>query len=208
MNFVELQNEVIGTRFREAQRESIKKWINHRYTIVNAQAEWPWLSPQQTTITYTGSAYTLASDTQRILRVMDVDNENDLVYLPAPDFYALYTDPAEGGDAVHYTIESLSDDLTLTVGPLGGSALTLQLIGDIRPGLLVLDDAEPLWPEQWHFELVLGAVATGLKIENDPTWEALETEFLADVQMMKEELLPPNQPEPRQFGRQVYDLWQ
>jgi hypothetical protein len=208
VNFVELQNEVITFRFREGQRTSVGRWINLRYQGVNAQADWPWLYPHMRTLAWPGgsSPVPLLGSDRRLSGVYDDSNDVPLAYLPYEQFQEMYGDSAtDGGDPAHYTIHDSGTDAELLLGPLGSPAVSLKLIGETRPAELVAATDEPLWPEHWHYSLVLGASSTGLKLENDPTWEALETEFLANVLLMKEEVLPPHQPEPRQFGRVVFE---
>jgi hypothetical protein len=99
MTFVELQNEVILTRFRESQRASIQRWINWRYQWVNSQADWPWISPSLSTLAWTGSAQTMDLDEElyrRLVEVWDDDNDVPLMYRPLDDFLRIYGGPRPG----------------------------------------------------------------------------------------------------------------
>jgi hypothetical protein len=207
MNFKELQDEVIASRFREAQRPRVKRWVNWRYQWVNSVANWPWMEPIVETVAFT-DPLTLDSDVVRVLHVHDVDNDVELRYVNLTDWRRLYADSDTGTQPSTYTLDASTGGATrLLLGPPSSVTGSLQVIFHARPPALEDDLDEPQWPENWHFLITLGAISTGLKIENDPTWEALETEFLAALQMMKDEILPPLQPEPRQFGRELFDAW-
>lgn len=208
MNFLELQDEVIASRFREAQRARIKRWINWRYQWANALADWPWLAPISETVTF-ANPLTLDSDVLRVLNVHDVDNDAELKYLSLVDWRRWYADSDTGDTPETYTLDATTAGGTrLLVGPPSSATGSLEVIFQSRPASLVENLDEPVWPEAYHYNLVLGATSTGLKLENDPTWEALETEFLANIEVMKTEILPPLQPEPRQYGREYFDVWQ
>lgn len=207
MNFLELQNEVIATRFRDGQRDHVKRWINFRYQWVNALADWPWLAPMSETVTYT-SPLDLDSDVIRVLNVHDTDNDSELKYMALIDFRRYYSDSDTGSTPETYTLDaSTSGGMRLMLGPPDSATGSLEVIFQARPAELSDDAESPVWPTAYHFALVLGATSTGLKIENDPTWEALETEFLAAIDTMRTEVLPPLQPEPRQYGRELFDSW-
>jgi len=66
------------------------------------------------------------------------------------------------------------------------------------------DNDTPVFDEAYHPLLVIGATATGLKMENDPTWGALEQEFDAGLQAMVEELCPPDHATTLQYGRDSF----
>jgi len=54
----------------------------------------------------------------------------------------------------------------------------------------------------FDYLLVPGAIATGLKEENDPTWEPLEMEFRTIIDEMREFYLPTMRPYGNaQYGR-------
>jgi hypothetical protein len=204
MQFVELQDEVIQARFREGQRDSVKRWINKRYTFVNGVADWPWRWPARSTLTtLADGTVALPADAVHVEQVFSAARDYELPFMDWREFQTTYLGSDQtADDPLHYTLDRSG---FLHVAPAAAADLVVNYTG--RPSELVANTDEPVWPEHWHFTLVLGATSTGLKLENDPTWTALETEFLADVELMKDELLPPHQPEPRQFGRQPYDAW-
>lgn len=208
MEFFELQTKVLDTRFREARRPQAKDWINWRYTWVNAQADWPWQAPAQQDFDIAGNELAVGVNVSRILNVRDVTNDSDLKYLAGVEFKRMYSETDTASTPETYTLDT--DDtgaVVLKLGPPSAETTTVEIAFTRRPLMLVADTDVPLWPENYHYLLVLGAASTGLKIENDPTWEALETEFLAGLDTMKTDILPPHQPEPRQYGRELTDAW-
>ena len=42
VTFDEISSEVIRIRFKQGQRDSVKRWVNIRYQTVWAYADWPW----------------------------------------------------------------------------------------------------------------------------------------------------------------------
>jgi hypothetical protein len=91
----------------------------------------------------------------------------------------------------------------LTLAPVPASDATLYFsyyrllahrnaVGDIIAGPMANDDDEPIWDRGHHYLLATGGMSTGLKMENDPTWQALEAEFQQAFELMREDLLPPD----------------
>jgi hypothetical protein len=64
-----------------------------------------------------------------------------------------------------------------------------------------IDTDYPLWDPAYFWILVPGATASGLKMENDPTYQPLENEFLHGIEMMIDDLLPPSHASTLQYGR-------
>lgn len=207
MNFGELQNEVIEFRFGEHRRHSVRMWINMRYTEVNAMNDWPWTVPLQSTVTVSSGEGALPTGAVRLLEVYDPAAALRLEYMPYEDLHALYFDSdPDTGDPERYSVKAPA---TLVVAPTPGGDFTLDVTYQDRPIMLEDDNDEPAWPEEYHYALVMGACATGLKLENDPTFEPLEGEFYAMVNAMKTEMVPAHIAENRQYGRDMlgYDGW-
>lgn len=213
MEFSEIQDAVIGTRFNEGQRDSAIQWINWRYQWVNGMEEWPWMAPVNGTFAIGGNQMIIGANVIRILSVYDNDNDIELQYLDPNEYRRTYLNSDEGTTPETYTI-TIPDGASLNVydeviklGPPSSATNSLDIVFRKRPPDLAANNDVPVWPSAYHFNLALGAIATGLKIENDPTWEALETEFLAGVDAMRTEALPPGEPDTRQYGRELFDAW-
>ena len=210
MTFVDLQNEVLTYRFKEQQRTSVKRWINQRYGWVWAGAAWPFKYSSPTALTVTAgtaaAAFATATDVLRPLAVWD-QNGDQIEYLVPREFQLYYQSSTSSGDPQNYTVIGG----TIYLGPTPQSSQTFQVgyerkVGHFNGadakvvGLLDQDTDYPIWDPAYHYMLVMGATATGLKLVNDPTWEALEDEFRAMVIVMEQELLPADRGENIQFG--------
>lgn len=205
MNFVEIQNEIISTRFKESQRVSIKHWINLRYQAIWAYTDWPWKRQGPVTLTVTsGTANpTLPSDFLRPIRIFD-DLGGELVWLEAEEFDSDYRSALISGVRGRPSSFKWVDNvITLGLTPnsnydysLVYERKTAYLSGGTTPssGLLTLDTDEPIWDDQYHYILVIGAIATGLRIENDPTFPALEDEYAGLLASMQDYYLPTAAP--------------
>lgn len=204
MTFAELQNEVIMSRFDEHRRESVKMWINLRYAQVNAMTAWPWKYPSETTVTWEGDeTFAELAPTVGKIQEVRVDGEDtNLVFMPFDEFSETFLTDTQSGTPTYWSVKAIGPSRLLYLAPLPGDS-TLTLLTSARPPELSQDGDEPVWPPEYHYLLVLGALSTGLKVENDPTWEALELEYNTMVAAMKDDLLPANIPSNRQYGRDM-----
>jgi hypothetical protein len=62
-------------------------------------------------------------------------------------------------------------------------------------------------PAEFHFALVHGGAAEGLKRENDPTFQAAEADFQASITAMRYEYLAVHRDRPGQWGRRYSRGW-
>ena len=211
MNFDDLQDELINLRFGEGRRGSIRHWINLRYQQVNSMTTWPWSYPQVDEKTSVDGAVT--TTIQNISQVFNVTDDWELSYIPYEKARREFlTANPDTGAPTHWTVEQVAEGdagRRIVLCPVPDGERTVRVTGKSRPAQLTEGTDIPVWPTHWHYVLVLGATATGLKAENDPTWEALEMEFNSLVAAMKDELLPAHQPEPMQYGRDMlgYESW-
>jgi hypothetical protein len=209
MTFQQLQNEVLIWRFKEANRNSTKQWLNQRYGWVWAQAAWPFKLNGQTDLTITAGShsavYATATDVLRPLAIFN-ENGDTLEYLPPREFGRWYADTTTTGNPSNYTVI----DGQVILGPIPEDSATFHTFyerkishyasNDVRAVGVMVEDADyPLWDVAYHYLLVMGATSTGLKLVNDPTWEALEDEFRAMVVVMEQELLPADRGESLQY---------
>lgn len=212
--FVDMQNELVSLRFGEAKRSSCKLWINHRYRQLFGMRDWPFRYVEREAVTINSSgtlasfssplrrafALELASDGSSLAFVqpdtMRLDYPVNQTSAATPQEYTVrggivYVKPAPSGDTSAYLSYQRS-------------VCCYKADGTIRTGAMTADDDYPLWPEEHHYLLVLGGMATGLKNVNDPTWEALEQEYAIGVDSMIDDLFPPDTYGNIQYGRQVY----
>ena len=124
-----------------------------------------------------------------------------LRYLEPEEFYETYpvSDTNTASVPDHFTV----DAGVIYVAPVGATSIYvafekklmhLNSGGSEVVGPMSADLDYPVWDAVFHYYLVLGAIATGVKRENDPTFQPLEDEFGAGMIVMREELLPPDAP--------------
>lgn len=177
MTFLEIVNEVLFDRFKEARRASVKRYVNARYGRVWAQEAWTFKRVvASTTLAADASSVTLA--TLGLQRVEAVFRSNGNLYyniesLRPEDFYdwasLVNTSPLAFtiyGDAIHFEHSPSSDE-------------TIYVIGEQKFIPLAADGDEPLIPEEFHMMLVHGAASEALRMENDPTWQGFEQDYQA-----------------------------
>lgn len=204
MNFRELQDAVIGTRFKEGQRSQVKRWLNIRHAWLMQQSDWPWLH-RFTTLAFPAGTREVdcPENWVRTLKVVDAASGQTLKFLPYEQFFS-FREAIEGpsGSPSYFTLRRESDFTipTLLVDKTPASDLSLGVTALRFVGDMVADSDEPALPEPHHYMLVPGAVSTGLKLENDPTWRDLEDEFTAFFMALRDTYLPAHADENYQFG--------
>lgn len=201
MTFQELQNECINLRFKESQRESIKRWINMRYQFLWTQADWPWkrMGPAAISIVSGNANPVLPADFDRPLLMYD-DRGDGVAWISPDEFDANYLfEELASTEGKPESFKWVND--VITVGPVPDSNYTYRIVYErgmtymqngTTPvtGSMVANTDEPIWSEAYHYMLVPGAIATGLKLENDPTFPQFENEFELGLMSMKDHYLP------------------
>jgi hypothetical protein len=69
------------------------------------------------------------------------------------------------------------------------TASTFIAIGELAFVPLLNDSDEPLLPEEFHMAPVHGAISEGLRLENDPSWEAAEADLQTSIMDMRKSYL-------------------
>lgn len=203
-----MKDELVSTRFGENKRPSCGRWINHRMGMVWAHADWPFRKAIRETAEVDASGVVTMPSTFRRMLWAETTDEQPIHFLDPATFRATWG-AANSESATQPTSYTVVNGVAY-VRPKGSSSIYiayerkmchLHLGATVTVGEMVDDTDEPVWDDEFHYLLVLGAMATGLKTENDPTWESLETEFAIALGAMREEYLPPDGVVNRQFGR-------
>lgn len=201
MTYDEIVQEVIDFRFREGLRSNVKRWVNHREAMLWTAAEWPFRHAPltQLSINLGDATPQLASDYDRPDLIFD-DQGQELLWLTANDFDRNFRYGFIQGDTGRPAVYKWADRvLTLAPTPDTYYSYTHSYMrklchfnagGDIVVGPMSSGTDYPMYDSQWHYILVLGALATGLKVENDPTYPGIEDEFNVMLQSMREAYLP------------------
>lgn len=198
MTFAEIQDEVITARFNAGQRASVKRWINYRYSWVWGHAEWPFkkVGPTSLTVTSGSQNVTEPSDIARVIRLY-TDLGEPVRELEPERFDLAYSYHTYTARPTDYKVVNGQ----IVLGPTPDANYTYKLAYEKALTELSADSDTPAFPSRYHYLLVMGAIATGLKLENDPTWQPLEQEFVEAVGAMSEDLLPPDRAGNTQYGR-------
>jgi len=201
MTFDDICDEVIEARFKESQRTSVKRWVNLREAQIWATAEWPWkiIGPTALTVTTADSTPSLPSDIDRPSKIYD-DLGDRLQYMIQDEFDDYLTSYQINNTRGRPTTFKWNNGvLTLGVVPDRAYSYTMSYLRKLSHyaagsvvtlGPMSADTDFPLFDAEWHEILTLGAISTGLKVENDPTWEPLEGEFSVMLAQMVEHYLP------------------
>lgn len=148
-------------------------------------ASWPFRRARATVTVTSGSQSVtgLPSDYGQSMALIRNDGVR-LQPLTADIFLDRYyaTVNALTGDPVAYT----NIDAEILVGPTPtATSSAYELLYTKSLTELSADADLPDIPTEYHPILVAGATATGLRRENDPTWEALEQEWKEGVAQMR-----------------------
>ena len=212
MEFVDMVSEVISFRFNQTQEMYVKRWLNLREQQVWAAAEWPWKKLTNVTLTIDSgdSALDLPTAVRRVTNVYDGGGSR-LSWIPPDEFARKNRGETTPGLPAEYTLSSNQ----IILAPTAGGDYTFSI--DYERGIfhytgtdakangpMALDTDYPAWDATWHWILVPGAMAAGLKMENDPTYAPLEQEFMTGLDAMKEDLLPPSHAGTLQYGRDTF----
>lgn len=183
MTFLEIVNEVLFDRFAETRRSSIERYVNARYGRVWAQEPWTFKRDAVTTSVAGGVSSVLLSTLgmQRIEGVWRVQgNYNYEIDSSRPeDFFHWVT--SVGGVPYNFTV--YGNTLHLEKSP--SSTTDVVVLGELAFTELDNNTDVPLLPSEFHMMLVHGAASEALRMENDPTWQGFEQDYLAYLQDMK-----------------------
>jgi hypothetical protein len=183
MTFKEIQDAVLSDRFAERQRGDIKQWVNSRYGRLWAAEAWSFKVDTEPVVIPAGDNSASLGSFQRLFGIWR--GTSAVPAIRPEDFY-------EG------TVEAAGFPSGMTV--VGGRIIldrkaeqdtTFTVLGEKRWTPMSADGEEPLIPEEFHFMLVHGAASEGLRLQNDPTWQGFEQDWIANVQDMKSAYLTP-----------------
>lgn len=208
----EMTSTVIG-RFTTNESTFLYRWLNQRYAWIWAQQDWPWKRVYGS-LTITSGDETPTMPTDYGGRILTIWNTKgfELLYLEPQEWILGYSNTLTGKPEAWTIIDGV-----LYLGPTPNANETYPYLYEMHPkvkdsGGTVQDRIfasatstdEPIWEEYYHHMLIPGALASGLKQANDPTWPDLEQQFMQEYSAMVEALLPPDRGENIQFEREVW----
>jgi hypothetical protein len=199
VTFAELKTECTTAptgRFDSGTQDTnVGRWVNRVYSRWWNAYAWPWrvAADQSLSITAGTRAYVVPADYGEPWGLYD-QNGAVLMFLPPRDFLALYSGTAAvtRGQPAHYTLMGGS----VYFGPTPDATTTykwqyLKRLSHFNTGTFTvttgpMGDAGDVpimgWStthDDYHYALVVGAQALGLKLSNAPTsqWQGLEQGF-------------------------------
>lgn len=177
MTFLSLQNEVINARFSEGKRTSVQYWLNLRYAMVWNAQDWGF-TYKKGSLAVTGgtSSATLPADCLRAGELTD-PNGTRIDYITPAQWEASYGGANVSTGSTDYPTEWTIVNGVAYLGPTPASTANYDLLYKMKFTALSADADVPLLPSEYHYMLVFGALASGLIVENDPTWEAPDQQF-------------------------------
>lgn len=200
MNFSQITQEVQNIRFNSGQTSSIQQWINNRYAALWGQEEWTfrYATVQNLTVTQGSTSLGNLPTDFGIPIGLWRDDGYPVIYMSPREFWNVYAGATDQGAPQFYTVENN----TILLGPNPNvSSTTYTSKYERRFTPLVSDSDVPLLPSSCHYHLVIGALALGLQIYQDFTWQFMEERWQEAIQEMKREWLNDQRGEVRQWGR-------
>ncbi len=188
MTYREIQDAVIDSAFDEADRASVKTWIQARHAWLWDSEEWVFKRATDT-VTFTNNSQTVASvpsDFSTALALYDHNGTALKPYLDMTEFLDRYNaNLSNSGSPEAYTVI----DSTIYVGPTGDGTNGILLYERLKPALSADADGTEL-PEGYDLALVFGAKASGFKVRAIPfLFAEMDDEFVASVNAMRRNYL-------------------
>lgn len=203
MTFKEIQDAVLADRFNESQRADAKNWINHRYWWIWSLEPWTFKHAQGTG-TVTAGSRTVTTPTSFLHAHAVIDSDGvGLRPISDPREFMTVFEPDETGDPEIFTVIAG----VVLVAPTPTAGETFTVLFDREYTQLVSDQDTPLLPSGAHFALVHGGAAEGLKLQNDPTWQAFDEDFQASLTVLRQNYLSSVKGAGRQFGAYRPEQW-
>lgn len=199
MTFSDICAEVQGVRFSSKQSTSIQRWVNDRYAALWNADEWIFKYGKTNVTAATGSSLItdLPDDFGIAVGVWRADGM-PLVWMPPKAFENLYQGAADTGAPEFFTII----DQAIIVGPTSNeTSSSYLLLYEKRMTPLVADSDVPAIPAQHHYLLVVGALALGLAIYNDFTFQFMDGRWQQGIAEMRQEWLADQRGAVAQWGR-------
>lgn len=193
MTFKEITDAVLAGRFKESQRTDAKRWVNSRLAWLWDLEQWTFTEGAADVAVTDGSKAVsgLPADFASAIGLFRADGA-ELAPLERHDYEQRYRAAAAGAPEAFTVFGAGAAAPTVLVGPPSNeTSASYRLLYEKRATLLVADGDVPGIPEEHHFGLVHGARADGMKLQNDPTWQSVEQNFMATIDTMRRKWLNP-----------------
>lgn len=209
MNFSDLQTETMADAFKEAQRPSVKRWLNYAAGQLWNHEEWTFrYAHDDVTVTKDSATVTgIATDLGIVIGVWNSDGER-LRWINPADYNDLYYTETDTGTPSDFTVINKA----LTLGPIPDTSATYRLFYERAYGHYQADGTTfttgemdepqdiPVFPAETHLTLVFWAREIGKALRSDPT-AALESQLKdAGIEFMRRNFLADQRGEFEQWG--------
>lgn len=202
MNFLDIQNEIISTRFDESRRAQVKLWIQSRYATLWSAANWNFRHVLDASFAVTSGANnpTMPTDLSSVEAIIDNFGQ-PLAYLgPMAWRDQFLSSSTVTGQPSSYTMVAGQ----VYLGPTPQASATflisyarrvshLDASGNVVSGNLSADTDRPIWSQtnfaEYDYILVLDGMMLGQQMLNDPTAYTLQGQRDELLQAMKSDLV-------------------
>ena len=184
MNYGDITTAVLGNRFPQSSLGSAQQWINARYAWIWTTEDWTFKRGTDDVTTTANSAFLATdfpTDYEGCYGLCFGDDGFELLPMRSGDFHSEFYSTSPGRPYAY-----VSRAGTIYLGPTPDAVYPLTL--DYRKAFVPLVNSAdiPAIPAAFHYTLVTGAVALGLKMLNDPTWQATDQEFTNGIDVMRQ----------------------
>ena len=186
MTYLELQTEVLSDRFDEGKRANVKNWLNYRYGRLWGMEDWTFKTQISDLAVSAGLSQIAKGSIGSILAIYDATTSPYFsdTFAVRPEQINAYATLTSG---VPYNFTVIGDNLIFE-RPMDTNR-TFKVINEKKFTALSADGDIPLIPTEYHLLLASGASSHGLRLENDPSWQAFEDEWTRGIDDMKKNYL-------------------
>lgn len=197
MTYLEIQNAVMASAFKESRRADVKTWIQARHAWLWDAEQWEFRKAK-TTVTFTANVQQVASPPSDLAHVVALYDSQGarLRDLTPRQFYDNYAASTSGAPE-----EFTQLNRQILVGPMGDGTVGTLLYEKSKPTLSA-DGSTTGLPDAYDLALVHGAKAEGFKLTNIPLWQGFDEDFTAYYNALKRDCLIGVRSGTRQLGRQ------
>lgn len=199
MTLQDLIAEVQSLRFTNGDSTQITRWINDRYAALWNADEWTFKYAKQNVTAIAGSNMLtgIPSDFGISLGLWRSDGF-PLRWMPPKAYENIYQGATDTAAPQFFTVI----DQTIYLGPTSNeTASDYLLLYQRRLTPLVNSTDTPAIPSEHHYLLVTGALSLGLMLNNDFTFQFLQSGWQQGIEEMRREWLNDQRGDVAQWGR-------
>jgi hypothetical protein len=188
--FLDLQNATMADRFDESQRGDVKNWLNSAYWQIWSLENWTFVQAKVENASVTSGVATLGgvpSDLNTVRSLIRGDG-TPIHQTPVIELEDRYYDPRAPVTGLPERYAVLNR--TILLGPIPNETSSdYQLVYDREYQPLVNDGDVPMAPAGADMAIVFKASATGLKLQNDFTWQFHEQDYQEQLDALRRNYL-------------------